>query len=95
MVKMTFVLDEGTASRLRRSAECLARSQSAIVRDAIRDYADRVGRLSETERLELLRTFDRVVARVPSRPVTEVEREIRAVRVARRRGGRRSAGRRR
>ena len=51
MVKMTFTLDDATVARLRHSAVRLAKPQSEIVREAIRDYADRVGRLSEQERL--------------------------------------------
>jgi hypothetical protein len=90
MVKMTFTLDEITVAKLRRSAERLARPQSAVVRDAIRDYADRVGQLSDRERRHMLRIFDTVVARIPPRPRSAVDAEIRAVRRARRRSGRRS-----
>jgi hypothetical protein len=93
MVKMTFSLDEATAARLRRSAQRLAKPQSAVVRAAIRDYSDRIGRLSEEERRHLLKVFDIVVPRIPSRPPAEVDRELSAIRAARRRGGRRSATR--
>jgi hypothetical protein len=93
MVKMTFSLDEATAARLRLSAQRLARPQSAVVREAIRDYASRVGRLGEEERRQLLRIFDRVVPRIPARPAREADREIAAIRAARRRGGRRTRGR--
>lgn len=95
MVKMTFTLDEETVACLRQSAARLARPQSEIVREAIRDYAERVGRLSERERLRLLRVFDEVVSTIPSRPVRAVNEEIHAIREARRSGGRRSAGQRR
>jgi predicted transcriptional regulator len=88
MVKMTFTLDEATVSQLRRSAERLAKPRSEVVRLAIRDYADRIGRLSEAERSQLLRAFDELVPRIPPRPAAEIQREIRAVRVARRQGGR-------
>lgn len=88
MVKMTFTLDDATVSQLRRSADRLAKPRSEIVRLAIRDYAQRIGRLSEEERSQLLRAFDELVPRIPARPAAEVEREIRAVRAARRRGGR-------
>ncbi len=93
MVKKTFVLDEVTAAELSRSAARLAKPQSAVVRLAIRDYADRIGRLSEQERVHLLQVFDELVPRIPIRPVAEVERELTAVRAARRRGGRRLGGR--
>jgi hypothetical protein len=89
MVKKTFTLDEATAVELSRSAARLAKPQSEVVRLAIRDYADRIGRLSEAERLRLLEVFDNVVSRIPARPAADVDREIRVVRAARRRGGRR------
>lgn len=85
---MTFTLDHDTVGRLRQASERLAKPQSAVVRDAIHDFSERVGRLSERERLRLLQTFDEVVPRIPSRPVSEVRREIEEIRRARRGGGR-------
>jgi hypothetical protein len=90
MVKKTFVLDEPTATRLERAAARLAKPQSEVVRLAIRDYADRIGTLSERERLQALRTFDELVARIPRSSAQAADREIRTVRAARRQGGRRS-----
>lgn len=46
-VKMTFSLDEATADRLQRTSEALRKPKSEIVREAIQDYAERVGKLSE------------------------------------------------
>jgi predicted transcriptional regulator len=89
MVKVTFTLDEATVARLRRAAARLARPQSQVVREAIRDYADRVGKLSEDERLRMLRAFDALMPQIPRRPAAAVVAEIEAVREARRRGGRR------
>ena len=89
MVKKTFVLDEPTAGHLKRAAARLAKPQSEIVRLAIRDYADRIGRLSERERVHFLRVFDDLVPRIPRRPAGAVDRELKAIRAARRRGGRR------
>lgn len=89
MVKKTFVLDEPTAGHLKRAAARLAKPQSEIVRLAIREYAERIGRLSEVERQRLLRIFDDLVPRIPSRPVEAVEGELKAIRAARRQGGRR------
>lgn len=94
-IKVTFTVDEATVVRLRRAAERLSKPRSEVVREAIRDYSERIGKLSETERLRLLDVFDRVVAGIPSRPEAEVEEEIEAVRKARRGGGRQSARRRR
>lgn len=89
MVKKTFVLDEPTAGQLRHAAARLAKPQSEIVRLAIRDYADRIGRLSEQERLRVLRVFDELVPLIPRRPAGAVERELKDIRRARRQGGRR------
>ena len=91
MVKVTFTLDDETVAALRRTAERLARPQSMIVREAIREYGARAGRLSEDERRRMLRSIDAVLAQPPTRTVAAVERELRDVRAARRRGGRRSA----
>jgi ribbon-helix-helix CopG family protein len=89
MVKMTFTLDDPTVAKLRQAAARLAKPQSEVVREAIADYADRVGRLSDRERLHLLRVFDTLVPKIPSRSARAVDAEIREIRAARRRGGRR------
>ena len=89
MVKMTFTLDEETVAKLRLAARRLSKPQSFVVREAVADYSARLGRLGERERLRLLTTFDRVVARIPIRPDASADREIRAVRLARHRGSRR------
>lgn len=91
MVKVTFTLDGATVTRLRQSAARLARPQSAVVRDAIRDYADRLGRLNDDERREMLDAFDALVPKIPKRPLAETERQIQEIRRARRRVGRRSS----
>jgi predicted DNA-binding protein len=90
-VKATFTLDPDTIARLGRAAERLAKPKSEVVRDAILDYSERVGRLSERERLRLLRVVDEIASRGPTRPLADVEAELRRVRAARRQGGRRSA----
>jgi metal-responsive CopG/Arc/MetJ family transcriptional regulator len=88
--KMTFTLDPETAARLDRIAARLGMSMSKVVREAVREYASRIGRLSEPERVALLATFDEVTARIPRRDAATVDRELAEVRRARRRGGRRS-----
>lgn len=85
---MTFSLDEITAERLNRTAERLKVPKSEVVREAIHDYAARAGRLSEKERHRMLRAFDNLLPRIPSRPEEEVDRELEEIRRARRRGGR-------
>lgn len=94
MVKVTFTLDDTTVDRLRRAAERLGKPQSQVVREAINEYAVRVGKLTEEERTRLLKIFDTVVPAVPRRALREVRREIEAIRSARRRVGRRAGHRR-
>ncbi|MFN7999384.1 MAG: ribbon-helix-helix protein, CopG family [Bryobacteraceae bacterium] len=86
--KVTFTLDDATLSRLQQAASQLKLPKSEVVREAIADYCERIGRLGERERLRLLRTFDELVPRIPSKPAAEVDRELRAIRNARRAGGR-------
>ena len=86
----TFTLHPATIRRLERTAERLGRPKSQVVREAIHDYSERVGRLSERERLRLLQAFDELAPAIPPRPAVEVERELRRIRDARRGGGRRS-----
>ncbi len=90
MVKMTFTFDERTARVLRRTASKLKKPQSAIVREAIQDYADRADRLSSEERKHMLRVLDRVMTRTPSRTAAEVDAELSEIRQARQTGGRRT-----
>ncbi|KPK61437.1 MAG: hypothetical protein AMS21_09220 [Gemmatimonas sp. SG8_38_2] len=88
--KVTFTFDEQTVARIERTAARLGISKSQMVREAVQEYAARVGRLSEEERLRMLAVFDDVLAQIPDRPVEDVERELDAVRKARRKGGRRT-----
>ena len=89
MVKLTFSVDEGTAQTLKRTAERLRKPQSMIVREAVAEYAARSGRLTESERRQMLKAVDKMIARPPTRAQSEVDRELRAVRRVRRQGGRR------
>lgn len=92
MVKVTFTLDEDTVASLRRTAERIRKPQSQVVREAVQEYAARVGRLSERERRHLLATVDAILARRPTRTAAAVDRELHDVRAARRTGGRRHRG---
>ena len=85
---MTFSLDEVTARRLNQTAERLSLAKSEVVREAIAEYAASTGKLSEAERRRQLRAFDEHVAAVPTRPVSEVDRELDEIRRARQGGGR-------
>lgn len=86
--KVTFTLDDTTIRRLESAAERLDKAKSAVVREAIADYHERIGRLSEIERKVLLSAFDRLVPAIPRRPAAEVKREIADLRASRRAGGR-------
>jgi hypothetical protein len=91
--KVTFTLDETTIDRLQVTAERLGRSKSQVVREAIAEYHERSGRLSERERRRLLTAFDRLLPEIPRRSPDEVDRELEQVRLARRRGERGGRGR--
>ncbi len=86
--KVTFTLDQETLARLRTAAERLVIPKSAVVREAIREFGERVGRLGDAERQRQLDAFDRLVPMIPKRSRAEVERELDALRRARRAGGR-------
>jgi len=92
-IKATFTFDEATIALLRQTAERLGKPKSQVMREAIRDYHQRIGRLGERERIRLLRVFDEMIGRIPSRPQAEADKELRSIRLARRAGGRRSARR--
>jgi len=95
MVKMTFTLDDQTVERLRRTAARLARPQSYVVREAVREYEARSAKLSDEERLRMLAIVDRMVQDPPTRTAGEVDAELREIRASRRRWGRRRASARR
>ena len=89
--KVTFTLDDKSIGLLAEAAARLAIPQSEVVREAIIEFHDRIGRLSERERHTLLRAFDDLVPKIPRRrPAGEVDREIEDIRNARRAGGRRA-----
>jgi len=87
--KVTFTLDDATIRRLEDASERLQKAKSQVIREAIADYHDRTGRLSEIERRRMLSVLDRLTTAPPTRSSGEVDREIAAVRGARQTGGRR------
>ena len=89
--KMTFTLDDATVRKINLAAERLGKAKSEVVREAVSDYYERIGKLSEAERRRMLAVLDRLADQPPTRPQAEVRREIDAVREARRSGGRRSS----
>ena len=86
--RVTFALDAGTVSLLNELAGRLGKSKSAVVREAIQRFPGPAVRLSERERRRMLRAFDELVPQIPVRSLESVEAEIRAIRRARRGGGR-------
>lgn len=90
MVRMAFTFDRDTVGRLRKTAARLRRPQSQVVREPIREYAERIGSLGEEERRRMLHVLDSVVPAIPVRPLRQVEAELAEVRAARRREGRRA-----
>lgn len=93
MAKVTFSLDHGTVRRLQEAAERLSLPKSEVVREAICEFHERIGRLSESERLHLLKMLDEMLPAIPARPVRQVDLELKAIRRARHAGGRRTATR--
>lgn len=83
---MTFSLDTLTAARITALSRDLGKSRSEIVREAVSAYAGYADRLSEGERLERVRTFKELVARIPPRSREEVEAELAELRQSRRGG---------
>jgi Arc/MetJ-type ribon-helix-helix transcriptional regulator len=89
MARVTFSLTDDTVAEIRRTAARLRKPQSHVVRDAVAEYAARSGRLSDAERRQALAVLERLRQAKPGRAATEVDAEVRAVRAARRAGGRR------
>src|SRR5438105_12964098 len=87
-VKVTFTLDEATIRRLSETATRLSKPKSEVVREAIREFHAKSDRLSEAERLRMLRVIDRILATPSTRTQAEVDAELREIRRARRSGGR-------
>jgi len=92
MVKVTFTVDDETVLRLRRIAARLAKPQSQVVREALRDYEARSTKLSDEERLRMLSVVDRMMKAPPTRSARAVDAELHAIRAARRRWARRPSG---
>ena len=90
MKKMTFTLDDEAVRELERASDRLGIPRSQVVREAVRVYGEQLGRLNDAERRAKLKAFDELVPALPDRPRAEVERELQAVRRARRGGGRRT-----
>ena len=86
MPKLTFSLDEAAVRMLRETAARTRKPQSLIVREAIAHYAAREDILPAGERERLLAALRRIRSRPPTRPTSEVDRELREIRRSRRTG---------
>ena len=89
MARITFSLDDATVAQIRQTAARLRTPQSHVVRDAVADFAARTDRLSERERQHRLGVLEALRDVKATRPAAEVDAELRAIRSARRAGGRR------
>jgi metal-responsive CopG/Arc/MetJ family transcriptional regulator len=89
MVKVTFTLDENTVAKLQDASDRLSKPKSEVVREAVADYHARMGRLSEEERLRMMRVLKEHLARPPQRSRAETDRELKELRASRRSGWRR------
>jgi flagellar motor switch protein FliG len=89
MVKVTFTLDEKTVAKLGEAARQLEKPKSQVVREAVNEYHARMGRLSEQEKVRMLRALEEHLARVPERSQADVDRELKELRASRHRGWRR------
>ncbi len=84
--------DETTLQKLQGASHRLALPKSEVVREPIAEFHRRKGRLSERERVRMLRAFDELAPQIPRRSTAELEGELAAVRETRRTGGRVSRG---
>ena len=88
MVKVTFTLDEKTVAKLVDASRQLQKPKSEVVREAVNEYHARMGRLSEQERIRMLRALEEHLARPPQRNQAEVDRELKDLRASRHKGWR-------
>ena len=72
MVKVTFTLDDQTVERLRRTASRLAKPQSYVVREAVREYETRATKLGD----ELDDVSVRLLRRVPGPKLIRVGKRL-------------------
>ena len=88
MVKMTFTLDETTVEALKRIANRLQKPQSYVLREAISYYEPHAGQLSKAERKRRVELFDQVVAAIPKKSASAIDRELEDLKLSRRKGWR-------
>jgi hypothetical protein len=82
--KVTYTLDDETVERVRKLAQRQRKPQSQIVREAVAHYAGREQKLTPEEIEQQLTILRELGAKLPDRPREDVERELKALRAARR-----------
>ena len=93
MVKVTFTLDDATVKSLTEAAARRRIPKSQAVREAIEDYSHKEVRMSDEERERKLAIMRRILASPPTRPQSEVDKELADIRDSRRRGWQRPSDR--
>lgn len=88
--KVTYTFDDETIQRIEQLAGKLGMSRSRVVREAVAEYAAQVERLTGAERDRLLKAMDDLMRHPPTRTAAALDRELAALRAARRGGGRKS-----
>ncbi len=83
-------MDEETIARLNETAERLSKPKSEVVREAIKGYRGTSDRMSEAERLRIVRALKEYALLPTVGTSTDTDRELREIRAARRSGGRRT-----
>jgi hypothetical protein len=83
-------LDDLTVARIEKASARLGKPKNAVVRDAVAQFYERISRLRENEKAAMLRAIDEMLSTRPTRSRQEVDRELRAIRRARKNWGRRT-----
>jgi predicted transcriptional regulator len=86
MAKVTFSLDDETVRTLRTIAERKQKPQSAVVREAIVEYAAKDEKLSDPERARKLQLIRHLRSQPPTRDHAGVDRELDDLRLSRKAG---------
>jgi predicted transcriptional regulator len=85
--KVTYTLDEATVRFIEEAAEIQHKPKSQVIRDAVKDYRARIGRLSESERQRRLEAFDRLYPLIKLRTRQQADAELKEIRESRRLSG--------
>jgi hypothetical protein len=87
VTKVTYTLDEETLRFIDDAAKIQHKPKSQVIRDAMKDYHARLGRLSEAERQRRLHAFDRLYPQIKLKTQEEARAELREIRESRQLSG--------